>query len=99
MVASQHGVQLDSRARQVTSDDLLHFDYVIAMDRENLRSLERMAGETDSEAVIRLLRDYGSDENSDEVPDPYYGGSSGFETVYEIVHRSCQGLLQRLAAA
>jgi len=99
MVASQHGVQLDSRARQVTSDDLLHFDYVIAMDRENLRSLERMASETGSKAEIRLLRDYGSDESSDEVPDPYYGGSSGFETVYEIVHRSCQGLLQRLAAA
>ncbi len=99
MVASQHGVQLESRARQVTSDDLLHFDYVIAMDRENLRNLERMAGETGSDAVIRLLRDYGSGETGDEVPDPYYGGSSGFETVYEIVHRSCQGLLQRLAAA
>ncbi len=99
MVASQHGVQLDSRARQVTSDDLRHFDYVIAMDRENLRNLERMAGAEGSEAVIRLLRDYDSDDGGDEVPDPYYGGASGFETVYEIVHRSCQGLLQRLAGA
>ena len=99
MVASQHGVELPSRARQVSDDDLRHFDYVIAMDRENLRKLERMALSVGSESEIALLRAYDQDADGDEVPDPYYGGASGFETVYEMVLRSCEALLQRLRAA
>jgi protein-tyrosine phosphatase len=99
LVASQHGVELRSRARQITEDDLLHFDWVIAMDRENLRNIERMAGATGSEAKIHLLREFDTSGDGDEVPDPYYGGASGFENVYEMVHRSCQVLLDRLRAA
>ena len=99
MVANRHGVQLYSRAREVMDEDLRHFDYVIAMDRENLRSLERMAGASGSEAEIRLLRDYDSEVDGDDVPDPYYGGGGAFETVYEVVHRCCQVLLHRLNAA
>ncbi len=99
MVAKQHGVELQSRARQITEDDLRHFDYVIVMDRENLRNIERMASASGSEAQIRLLRDFDSEAEGEEVPDPYYGGASGFENVYEMVHRSCQVLLQRLQAA
>jgi protein-tyrosine phosphatase len=99
MVANQHGVTLESRARQVTEDDLSRFDYVIAMDRENLRNLERIAGASGSESEIRLLREFDTESGGDEVPDPYYGGASGFENVYEMVHRSCQTLLSRLQAA
>ena len=98
MVAHQHGVELESRARQVTEEDIRDYDYVIAMDRENLRSLERMANATGSEVEIRLLRDFDTEGEGDDVPDPYYGGASGFETVYAMVHRSCQALLQRLKA-
>jgi len=99
MVASKHGVELESRARQITDNDLDRFDYVIAMDRENLRNIERMAGATGSEAEVHLLREFDPAAEGDEVPDPYYGGASGFETVYEMVHRSCQTLLDRLKAA
>lgn len=99
MVANKHGVELTSRARQITDDDLRRFDYVIAMDRENLRNIERMADATGSEAEVHLLREFDLTESGDEVPDPYYGGASGFETVYEMVHRSCQTLLDRLQAA
>jgi protein-tyrosine phosphatase len=99
MVANQHGVSLESRARQVTEDDLRRFDYVIAMDRENLRNLERMAGTSGSDSEIVLLREFDPDSTGEEVPDPYYGGASGFENVYEMVHRSCQVLLRRLQAA
>ena len=97
MVAREHGVELDSRARQVSDQDLRDFDYVIAMDRENLRSLERMAATTpDASAEIGLLRAYDPDPEGDEVPDPYYGGVSGFENVYDIVERSCEALLTKL---
>ncbi len=99
MVAHQHGVELESTARQVTEADLRDYDYVIAMDRENLRSLERMADAVGSKADIRLLRDFDAAGEGEEVPDPYYGGASGFETVYEMVHRSCEALLEQLKAA
>ena len=99
MVATQHGVELECQARQVTEDDFHHFDYIVAMDRENLRKLERMAASAGSESEVRLLRSYDPDADGDEVPDPYYGGASGFETVYEMVHRSCEALLDRLKAA
>ena len=98
MVATKHGIELDSRARQITSDDLDRFDYVIAMDRENLRNVSRMVDASDSETEVHLLRTF-DEEEGDEVPDPYYGGASGFETVYEMLHRSCQTLLERLKAA
>lgn len=99
IVASRHGVRLESVARQVTDDDFRRFDYIIAMDKENLRRLQRMALALGSEASVHLLREWDPDADSDEVPDPYYGGSSGFETVYEMVHRSCEALLRQLRAA
>jgi len=96
MVANQHGVELLSKARQIQPEDLQRFDWIIAMDRENLRALRRMADATGSEAEIQLLRAFDPDADGDEVPDPYYGGASGFETVYEMVRRSCEALLQRI---
>ena len=99
MVASQHGVELTTRARQLTPEDMQRFDVVIAMDHENLRNIERMADAAGSEARIILLRAYDSDGDGEEVPDPYYGGASGFENVYGMVRRSCQMLLEELRAA
>ncbi|MDX1493913.1 MAG: low molecular weight protein-tyrosine-phosphatase [Longimicrobiales bacterium] len=101
MVANQHGVELLSRARQITEEDLKRFDHVIAMDRENLRNIQRMADAMGEEAAaeIHLLRAFDPEGgDGDEVPDPYYGGASGFENVYEMIHRSCRVLLDRLRA-
>jgi protein-tyrosine phosphatase len=99
MVAREHGVDLDSKARQVQAEDLHDYDYVIAMDRENLLGLERMANASGGDAEIQLLRAYDPDPEGKEVPDPYYGGVSGFENAYQIVARSSEGLLSRLRAA
>ena len=94
-VARRHGVELPSRARQVTPSDLDHFDHVIAMDRENLRDLKLMA-RPGAKARIRLLRDHDPEGDGADVPDPYYGGPAGFDLVYEMVHRSCAALLDSL---
>ncbi len=97
MVAESHGVALDSRARQAVEGDLERFDYVIAMDRDNLAELERMASGIEDGAELHLLRDFDP-AGGGEVPDPYYGGASGFETVYEMVTRSCEALLDHVTA-
>lgn len=96
VVAEQNGVVLQSHARQVTSSDLDRFDYVLAMDRSNLEELERMVDLSGADVTLQLLRDFDPEEDGDEVPDPYYGGSSGFEHVYKIVHRSCRHLLDHI---
>lgn len=104
-VARKYGVELPSRARQVTPADLDRFDYIVAMDRENLWALERMAKERSARrtrAKLHLLRvdDPDREEGDDrhDVPDPYYGGPGGFDEVYHMVRRSAEALLRRLLA-
>ena len=90
------GIVLDSRARQVTATDFHDFDYVVAMDRQNLRDLERLRKRHGGDAEIFLLRDHDPEPGDGEVPDPYYGGPQGFETVLAMVLRSCEALLDDL---
>ena len=99
LVAQQHGIELDSRARQVRPEDFERFDYVIAMDRDNLTTLVRMQEAAGTEAHIELLRANDPErDDGDEVPDPYYGGTSGFENVYQMVRRCCKSLLREIRA-
>jgi len=98
-VAGRHGVELLSRARKVAPEDLRRFDWVIAMDRDNLAALEALRTRAGGTAELALLRRFDPDgSGDDEVPDPYYGGASGFETVYDMVRRSAEGLLAHLEA-
>ena len=100
LVAQQHGINLDSRARQILEEDFSRFDYIIAMDRDNLRVLNKLKAEINSSTQITLLRSHDPDgSGEDAVPDPYYGGASGFENVYQLVKESCIGLLQHLRLA
>ncbi len=94
--AARRGYDLDSIARQVRRADLEEFDLVIAMDRDNLRSLEQLAGRPQS--GIRLLGEFlpdhrGVPAHAPQVPDPYYGGEEGFEEVLDLLERACPGLL------
>ncbi len=95
-VAEDRGIEMRGRARQVEPGDLTSFDWVLAMDRENLRDLRRMAGTHGATAEIRLMREWDPEPDGDDVPDPYYGGPGGFETVFDIVSRSCRGFLEEL---
>lgn len=98
MVAKRYGVTLESRARQVTAQDLTRFDYVIAMDRDNLSVLERMLESSGADTELHLLREFDAEGDGDEVPDPYYGGARGFENVYEMIERSSAALLEHVLA-
>lgn len=96
-VALQHGVSLAGQAaRQVTADDFDHFDWIVAMDRSNLRDLEAICGSGDRRARLVLLRDFDPEPEGGEVPDPYYGGPGGFDRVYAMVERSCAALLVQI---
>jgi protein-tyrosine phosphatase len=95
-VARRNGVALEGKARQVRSSDLTEFDWVIAMDQENLRDLEALRSKHRGSARVRLLRDFDPDPGDRDVPDPYYGGPSGFDHVYALVRRSAEAFLDQL---
>lgn len=98
-VAESHGVQIKSRARKVDPRDLDEFDLLIAMDDENHQNLMRMAKTDAQRARICRMRDFDPTPEDGQVPDPYFGGLSGFEKVYQIVKRSCEHLLEELRPA
>ncbi len=94
-VARKYGIDLPSRARQIHSGDWEKFDLIIVMDNDNLSDCLDAGA---PKAKIRHLRSFDSKLNGSNlpVPDPYYGGEDGFETVYQMVHAACSGLLDDL---
>jgi len=94
--AAQRGVALDGVARQVRPRDFEHFDLLLAMDAENLRELRTFSPDGDLAGKARLLREFDPAAEGLEVPDPYYGGPDGFETVLDQVEAACRGLLDTL---
>ena len=94
--ALEHDVDLSNqRARPVTEADFGNFDWILAMDRDNLKSLERITPEG-ATAQVSLLLEHGTSTEFDEVPDPYYGGARGFELVCQLIDDACSGLLKKL---
>ncbi|MDH5492179.1 MAG: low molecular weight phosphotyrosine protein phosphatase [Myxococcales bacterium] len=95
--ARARGYELESISRQFQAEDLERFEYVLAMDRSNLRDLQRMASGEAGIATLALFRDFDPHSpKGSEVPDPYYGGEDGFERVFDIVEAGCRGLLAHL---
>lgn len=83
------------RARIVESGDFERFDLILAMDSNNLEILRKRAPAALRERV-KLFLEFAPDCGLDEVPDPYYGGPSGFEQVLDLVEEASRGLLVHL---
>lgn len=96
-VAAQNGLKYSGSARQVRQSDFDSFDLIVPMDSSNLNNLKRLARSVDDESKLYTMRTFDPQGSATEgVPDPYYGGIDGFQTTFEIVKRSCQGLLEAL---
>ena len=94
--ALRRGVDLSAQqARQITPSDFHAFDYVLAMDRDNLSALAALRP-ADATAALNLFLDFAPDAGVAEVPDPYYGGPEGFEQVLDLVERAAEGLLEAI---
>ena len=92
--ALRRGVDLKNlKARKAIAQDFEQFDYVLAMDRENLRGLEAICP-VGFEYKLQLFLSYAPNLEIDEVPDPYYGGATGFERVLDMIEDASEGLLQ-----
>jgi protein-tyrosine phosphatase len=94
--AERRGVDLTRlRARQVTGRDFERFELVLAMDDKNLEML-RGFSPPEYHARIRLLLEFAPHLGRLDVPDPYYGGSTGFEYVLDLVEEASIGLIEHL---
>lgn len=91
--AGKRGIDLSvQRARKALAEDFHTFDYVLAMDRDNYALLREICPD-DQTHKLSLFLEFAAELPESEVPDPYYGGASGFERVYDLVDAASRGLL------
>jgi len=96
-VAKKHQLDItDQRARQFSKQDFDDFDYIFVMDNSNKKDILSIArNDSDKEKIHLILNEIFPNENMD-VPDPYYGGSEGFQNVYRMLDLSCDSIANRL---
>jgi protein-tyrosine phosphatase len=81
------------KARQIKTDDLTKYDYIIGMDAENIGNMNRMAGQIKTGMMARLL-DFVPENEFEDVPDPYFTGN--FQEVYDLITAGCERLLEEI---
>ena len=97
--ARRRGYDLaDLRARQVADADFGDFDLILAMDWDNYALLEEQCP-PEHRAKLKRLTEFARRHESPVVPDPYYGGASGFERVLDLIEDACDGLVEHLKTA
>ena len=96
MHAYHRGYELTHRSRPVCTEDFLNFDMIIGMDDRNIQDLKDRAPSPEAEKKIYRMTDYCRTKLVDYVPDPYYGGAQGVETVLDILEDACEGLLEEI---
>ena len=96
--AARRGIDLSGlRGRQAIARDIKEFDYILAMDRENLSNLQAICP-PGLESKIRLFLEFAAARPEKEVPDPYFGGESGFDRVLDMIEDAADGLLAHIRA-
>ncbi|UTV29294.1 low molecular weight protein-tyrosine-phosphatase [Photobacterium atrarenae] len=83
------------RARQVVAEDFERFDYILAADQANLRDLIAQCP-AHYQQKLALFMSYSS-ASVTEIPDPYYGGAQGFETVLDLIEEASEQFLTHLS--
>ncbi len=94
-VAKKYGIDISrQRCRKFTIQDFDTFDVIYTMDMENYNNILKLSRSSTDESKIRLLLNE-IDESVKEVPDPYYGGTDGFETVFHMINNACEQIAKR----
>ena len=99
IAAERRGINIFSRARQITSKDFEEFNYILAMDDSNYRNIQDLKNRKAATgfASIKKIQDFRSVFNEQEVPDPYFGGDEGFDYVLDILEDSVNGFLESIS--
>jgi protein-tyrosine phosphatase len=92
--AAQRGIIMQGAARQFTKADFEAFDLILAMDRDNFENICHLDPAGTHRHKVHLMCDFCTEHSLKEVPDPYYGGSEGFNQVMDLLDDACDGLLK-----
>lgn len=97
LCAKKNGLIMSHRSRQVNRTDFRDFDYIIAMDDNNLRNLNMLKDRYKfPDKEILMMRDFGNGVQGLSVPDPYYGGEEGFDEIFQILDQSIDDFLVKI---
>ncbi|MEM6866256.1 MAG: low molecular weight protein-tyrosine-phosphatase, partial [Bacteroidota bacterium] len=95
-VARSHGLDISNqRCRRFSPLDFERFDYIYVMDQKNLSDLLDLATSPEDAQKVQLLLDVLG-TNSEEVPDPYYGGADSFEKVFQRIDAACEAIAKNM---
>ncbi|HAT67006.1 low molecular weight phosphotyrosine protein phosphatase [Aureisphaera sp. CAU 1614] len=96
-IAKKHGIDItDQRGRKFSEYDFERYDVIYVMDNSNYRDVLKLANSDSEKKKVKLiLNEIFPGENVD-VPDPYYGGSQGFENVFQMLDDACEKIAQKL---
>ena len=92
--AWDRGIEIKGSARQIEAEDLDRFDLILAMDRDNYESILSLDPKRAHSQKIKLFCEFATSCDEEEVPDPYYGGPEGFETVMDLLEDGCSGIVE-----
>lgn len=98
-VAKKLGIKLQGKARQFQQSDFPDFDLILAMDRDNYQDILSVDPTGQYHHKVRLMCDFCCFHTLKEVPDPYYGGSEGFNQVIDLLNDACVGLLKQITSS
>ncbi|MBL4578103.1 MAG: low molecular weight phosphotyrosine protein phosphatase [Flavobacteriales bacterium] len=95
LTAQSHGIDISSqRARQFSIEDFDSFDIIYAMDDSNYRDILSKAETDDERAKVKLLLNEYKPGSDMSVPDPWHGGTDGFERVFQLVDAACDNIIK-----
>ncbi|NNF81879.1 MAG: low molecular weight phosphotyrosine protein phosphatase [Flavobacteriaceae bacterium] len=95
-VARKYQIDISKqRCRRFVREDFDRFDHIFVMDQSNYQDVMEIAEESNHYEKVKLLLEE-VELGPSEVPDPYYGGDSGFEYVFELIDQACNALILRL---
>lgn len=96
-VAQKNGLDISQQVcRKLHPSDLIEFDLIYAMDKSNYANILTLSQTKEQRKKVKLLLSE-TDLNIQEVPDPYYDASDGFDKVYTLIDRACEEIAKKLA--
>lgn len=94
--ASQHGLEINHRGRQFKASDFETYDKIVVMDESNLQNVLALTNNPQHREKVIKMRHFDTPPSDLDVPDPWYGGSEGFEKVYQILNRATRNLADKI---
>ena len=94
--AANRQLPMTGSARQFTKADFTAFDLILAMDRDNYDNIIALDSQGQYRDKVKLMCDFATKHSDKEVPDPYFGGTEGFDYVLDLLTDACGGLLSQL---